>query len=250
MESKTIANILAEHIATYKKSHPNLSSQQIAKKFGVTSSSFNRIEKGDVSNPTIDQVVKILGGVGRHAEIVGYLNDYYPIISKTFRDYYVLEDGSNSGDKIKHFIQQREFCVLILYSLVGDGVSREEIRRIFGEVGESRLQYLIEQNVLSVNTDGVIGRIDYFMDIGMEILTKVANITIDECFDFIPSESGFSRIDFKVKSVNKEKAVPKIVEVLQRASIEIDKILEDEESNGDHPVFYFLCTDSLYPKIK
>ncbi|PIK14661.1 XRE family transcriptional regulator [Halobacteriovorax sp. JY17] len=250
MENKTIAEVLAEHILNYKKEHPSLSSQQIAKKFGVTSSSFNRIERGDVSSPTIDQVVKILGGVGRHAEIVGYLNDYYPIISKTFRDFYVTEDGSNSGDKIKHFIQQKEFCVIILYSLVGNGVSRDEIKRVFGEVGESRLQHLIDHNVLAINTKGIIGKIDYYMDIGIEVVSKVACIALDECFKLVTKDYGYSRIDFKAKSVDKEKAMPKVVNILLKASEDIEKIVDSDEYKGDYPMFYVLCTDSLYPKIK
>jgi len=121
---------------------------------------------------------------------------------------------------------------------------------VFGEVGESRLQHLIDHNVLAINTKGIIGKIDYYMDIGIEVLSKVAYIALDECFKLVTKEYDYNRIDFKAKSVNKEKAMPKVIEILLKASKDIEKIVDSEENKGDYPMFYVLCTDSLYPKIK
>ncbi|CBW25248.1 hypothetical protein BMS_0323 [Halobacteriovorax marinus SJ] len=249
MENKTIANILAEHIATYKKSHPNLSSQQIAKKFGVTSSSFNRIEKGDVSNPTIDQVVKILGGVGRHAEIVGYLSKHYPIVSKTFRDFYTTEDGVNSGDKLSIYIQKREFALLILYTLVCKDVTKSEIKRVFGEIGELRLEKLIEENVISVDMKGFVGEVNHFIKLDPQAAISISKTLLDECFEVYVDGDWNSMLWVDCKRVKKD-VVPEVINILNQAYKDIDNILSDEKNEGDHPMFYLLCTDSLYPKIK
>jgi len=250
MENKTIANILAEHIATYKKSHPNLSSQQIAKKFGVTSSSFNRIEKGDVSNPTIDQVIKILGGVGKHAEIVGYLSEYYPIINKTFREFYTTDIGVNSGDKIKHYLQKREYCLIILLALLGNGIHESDLKETFGKVGEDRLKVLLDDKVLSRKMNGIIGGAEDHIDVGSDVISRIGSIVVEECFNDDFMDKDLSYIQFRSFPVNRDTVMPQINHILRQTYDEIEKILSDEKNGGDYPMFYLLCTDSLYPKVK
>ena len=75
---------LRSKIREYKKAHPNFSSSQLARNWGLSSSSFNRIENLEVRVPNVDQVEKILKGCAKEEEILPILKKYYPSLTSLF----------------------------------------------------------------------------------------------------------------------------------------------------------------------
>ncbi len=75
---------LQEKIKDYKKAHPRLSSSQIAKKWGMSTSSFNRIENLETKKTSVELSIRILKGVGMTDVLFETLGQYYP----EFRDLY------------------------------------------------------------------------------------------------------------------------------------------------------------------
>lgn len=83
-KEESLCFFLRKSIREYKKLHPNFSSSQLARNWGLSSSSFNRIENLEVRIPKVDQVEKVLRGCGKEKEILPLLKKFYPNLTGLF----------------------------------------------------------------------------------------------------------------------------------------------------------------------
>ena len=86
-EKESLARVLRDKIFSYKAARPNLSSSQIASKFGMSNSTFSRLENLDIKNPTFDQVMRIFIGTGDKPGLLEYLKKYYPDLIHLYEDF-------------------------------------------------------------------------------------------------------------------------------------------------------------------
>jgi transcriptional regulator with XRE-family HTH domain len=80
----TLDEFLQKKIQEYKMAHPRYSSAQIARFWGLSTSSLNRLENQETKKPSIEQAVKILNGVGIKENLFEILNDFYPELKNLF----------------------------------------------------------------------------------------------------------------------------------------------------------------------
>jgi hypothetical protein len=73
-----VAEFLQQKIQDYKKSHPRTSSAQLARMWGLSTSSLNRLENQETKRPSVEQALRVLRGCGLRREISSVLPDYYP----------------------------------------------------------------------------------------------------------------------------------------------------------------------------
>ena len=202
--NETLIDALGLRIRTYKKEHPNLSGAQIAKRFNMTGSSFNRIENGDVRVPTIDQVLKILRGTGATGDILKYLDAHYPQIAETYREVYDTRNTEFISTDLEFYLSDNDKFLIILLALTGSGTSREEILNEFGNRGLTELDYLLSKNLL-IEVDGVIGKNDKTLNASPQTLVKLLSMTVGSCFSTDVVHLGENYLTYKTININKEK---------------------------------------------
>ncbi len=249
--NESIVGALGVRIRSYKKEHPNLSGAQIARRFNMTSSSLNRIENGDVRVPTIDQVLKILRGTGATGDILKYLDENYPSIAETYREVYDTRNTEFVPQDLECHLNDKDKFLIILLALTGDGTTREEVLREFGRKGLSELEYLLEKGHL-IEEDGVIGKNDKVLTMGMETVKKLLAYSVEECFKTEMCSEKLNSILYKTAAVKDKNVIKRIRAVLNDARHEIDKILEDPENLGSERIFIGMVSDSLiseYPVV-
>ena len=76
-----LSEFLKDQIWRYKKAHPRYSSSQIAKLWGLSTSSLNRIENLETKKPSVEAAVRILKGVGQEDNLFETLEKFYPELS-------------------------------------------------------------------------------------------------------------------------------------------------------------------------
>lgn len=79
-----LVEFLQQKIYEYKKAHPRYSSSQIAKLWGLSTSSLNRIENLETKKPSVEHTIKILRGVGFKDKIFETLGEFYPELRGIF----------------------------------------------------------------------------------------------------------------------------------------------------------------------
>ncbi len=87
---------LRTKILNFKSEHPRLSSQQVAKLFDMSNSTLNRIENIEIKRPSVEQVLKILCGVGSKSDIQKYLDKFYPELSDVYFEHHQVNSLSNT----------------------------------------------------------------------------------------------------------------------------------------------------------
>ena len=245
-KEKSIGEVLADHIEKYKIDHPRLSSQQIAKKFGISSSSLNRVENGDVSTPNIDQVIKILDGVGAMGELIGYIDEFYPIVSKNYRQYF-CEDSAryNTPPLLETYLRMKDYYRIILVSLLKKNVNEDTIMDYFGRIGVEKYNELIEKGVLPKRMNGSSSHINYSMKPNYETLKTMTLNTISDCV--VVDEEERYYLHYHVHALNNE-GYGKVLDIVKNAQKNIDKVLKEKKFEGEDLVFYSLTLGHLTPK--
>ena len=246
----TLAEELSKRIRRFKKQRPHLSSQQIAKRFGVTSSTLNRIENLDIRTPSFDQVLKILKGTGNEEDIVKYVEANYPDAGKAFVNHiksdaywkalsteYIEELKDPETSKILFLVESRKQTSLDFiqkqYGLEGIKI----IKRL-------QLQKFIEIKNGAVYSKKCSAKIPNLKD-SRDILIRL----IQENFNYIGAMDNTAEnfLSFNLKSVNANKAMPVIVDILQEAKSRIKEEMKDKNMEGEDSIFWGLCADTLIP---
>ncbi|MBT7609891.1 MAG: helix-turn-helix transcriptional regulator [Bacteriovoracaceae bacterium] len=248
LPKEDLANMLRRKILSYKSARPNLSSQQIAKKFGMSSSTFSRIENLDIKTPTFDQVIKILTGTGHHKDLLGYLNENYPEIASTYKKGYSQPLGSEfiSEDIADHLIDpQTSKLMLIAHSV--SGLKKSVIIEEFGNSGLRILDSLIEKDILIEKESGV-----YFpRENGSMLDQRATRSLVDRSINDFYNINGFEDrtaanfLTFQSESIDLEKVYPMILSLLSELQRNVRDIFNDPENHGDETVFVSTVSDSL-----
>ncbi|WP_127717789.1 helix-turn-helix transcriptional regulator [Halobacteriovorax sp. HLS] len=235
---------LSKRVREYKKSHPALSSTQVAKRFNMSTSSLNRIENCDVRMPAIDQIIKILRGTGAKGDLLKYLDEHYPIIAETYREAYSSKTNEYIDIDLEYYLNDKDKFIIILLALSGNGTTREEISREFGQQGLLELDFLVDKNLL-LEKDGRIGHNDQLFHTSASTLKSLLANTVEKSFksDQLNDDQNF--ISYYALRANREKVSRKIIGILKEAEMQILDVLNDPLNEGEDDIFFGLVTDSL-----
>jgi len=243
---KGLCSSLRHRLFEYKEQHPKLSSQQIAKRFDMSSSTLSRIENLDIKKPSLDQVIKVLRGTGATDDLVSYLDEFFPDIAKVYRNFYQNSAAEEfvKIDAEKYFESKDTFQIMLLaYS--GQGTSREEVREIFGLSGEKQLEKLLKEKVLNEKQGGGIGDFGVVVKMSNSTTRKLFSLVVEHCYSEDNFEKGNNYINFRTFVGDRKKTMPKIQVVLKKARKEINNIIKEEEFNGSDHIFVGLISDLI-----
>jgi transcriptional regulator with XRE-family HTH domain len=248
---ENLCTALRKRVQSFKNEHPRLSSQQIAKRFQMSSSTLNRIENEDIKNPTFDQVLKVLRGTGQTKDLLKYLEEFYPAVAESYREVYSenLDTEFLELDLESLFVQKDTFLLMLLaYSK--NGCSKSMIEREFGKKGLAGLEVLIDKNAVEVNGDLVTGINTKKVNLTQQNIKDLLTLSIDNCYTADEFGEDSNYLNFRSTNIDKEKAMPIIVSILKEAKNKIEDVLSQEQYRGEDYFFTGLVADTLVKKSK
>ncbi|MFT6069450.1 MAG: transcriptional regulator with XRE-family HTH domain [Bacteriovoracaceae bacterium] len=248
LQDEDLCQALRRRVKHYKKDHPALSSQQIAKRFKMSSSTLNRIENEDIRNPTIDQVLKVLRGTGETNDLLSFIEEYYPDIAETYREVY-SENLNSSFIEVSHesYFKDRSTFTIMLLAYTGEGTSKDEVLSLLGQSGLRELVGLIQKEILSESKEGKISAMKgQKVNMSQEAFRSLLMNSIDTHYKVDNFGTGRNFLSFQTSSLSKEIAMPKINAVLKEAFSKVQMIIDDPVNNGLDKVFIGLTADTFY----
>lgn len=245
LQDEDLCQALRRRVKHYKKDHPALSSQQIAKRFNMSSSTLNRIENQDIKNPTIDQVLKVLRGTGETNDLLSFIEEYYPDIAETYKDAYSHNsDNEFISNEAEHFFRDEETYLIMLLAYTGLGTTEEEVYKELGEKGRRTLSRLVDMSILKESSNGIFYTKDLNAKMSQEVTKKLLLNTIDHCYqsELIGKLNNF--LSIQTESINK-KGAEELTRILKNAYSDINEVLTSEKFDGDLKFFVGLTSDCL-----
>lgn len=244
LENEDLCQALRRRVKHYKKEHPALSSQQIAKRFSMSSSTLNRIENEDIRNPTIDQVLKVLRGTGETNDLLSFIEEYYPDIAETYKQVYShnLDNNKVDSELEQYFEESNTFLIMIL-AYTDKGTSLEEIEQEMGIKGVRTLRQLIKKNILSVY-EGEIRGTDSTVKFSQETTKKLLLNTIDSCAQSETINKMKNFLSIQTTGLSDE-GTRLVTNILKKTYEEIDNVFKNEQFKGENKYFVGLVSDFL-----
>lgn len=242
--ARTLCEVLAERVKSYKRKHPRLNSHQVAKRFNMSASSLTRIMNGDIRTPSIDQVLRVLRGTGCD-DILAYLEEYFPEVAGAYKDIY-----RSMRDKVKYselhaeeYLSDDKYFRILLICFSRIGTTRNQIFEAFGQVGVLALDHLNEREIVKVDEDGRVRGCSDLISFSDKTVRNVLSKSVMHCSD-LSFRNSYNFLSYHSESISKE-GQKKIQEILFDANEEIKKIISMKEYEGDMQVYVGLVSDLL-----
>ncbi len=235
LERPNVCEMLQSHIRNFKKEHPRLSGAQIARRFGVSTSSLNRIENGDIKNPTIEQAVKVLRATCGPETVAEFMRTYYPDIHHGLLDYFkASSERVELEEDVEQYFCDESTYMMMLFATTKRGLSENWVLQEYGRTGHQKFMKLAARGVL-VNRDGrFFAGNDSIKLGGYSCLQMMANINKSAAAEFAASgdvknfcsDVIYVRVDYK-------KIGRKVAEVIEDFQTEINDIMNKADGSGE-----------------
>lgn len=233
-------------IKAFKRENPNLSGLQIAKIFGMASSTLNRIENRSIRTPSLDQVVKVLRGVGAHGELIEFMDEFYPAISDSFRKHIEIKNDVKPDEFIMKLIFEPGNYRVFILSACGNGVTEDYIKSTLGLDGILRAEKLKDKGILSLKD----GRYSLEKDSPVsfnKIFAKDFLINLIQDQYTVENNNGIETgiAIASTCSVRDQKTIDEVKRILKNAKESIHRLVDSEEGKGDIKYFFTICCDTI-----
>jgi len=235
----SLCSILVGKIKEFKRNNPRLNSTQIAKRFNVATSTFNRIENGDIKTPSIDQVVKILTGTGNQDSVTEVLREYFPELHDGLAQFYSQKYKKESEvDLLKYFENQHAYKMLII-STTKEGLDEKFLLQELGRNGHSIFMKLAAEGIIR-NVNGKFFASRDNLRIDQNSALKISSLVLNDVLDSVRiGKKSIHLYDMCYESINMEKIGPKLKQIQKDFDLEMKSILLDPENKGKDIVFKF-----------
>lgn len=244
---KDLCQDLRQMVQTYAAGYPNLSLPQISKKINVAYPTLNRIMNGS-GNPSLSVVTNILVNTGNGRRLEDFLTRMDPDMARAFKNYFSHNHDTPVLDpKTSTLFANKDYLFILLLAFSQSGTSREEIRDEYGKAGIKRLEELLDQNILKEVSGVITGDVSR-VTFNQKVMKEAVLHCIEESYDPSQFGKGTNWLSLQTESVNKEKAIPTIRNILQSAYTEIKEILYSDEYQGEDKIFVSMTTDTITSK--
>jgi hypothetical protein len=240
---------LKNMVDAFQERHPNLSLPQISKKINVSYPTLKRIMNLS-ANPSLEVVTNILMNTGHHDQLPLYLQRMNPALATAFNSYFShnIETPSLDIDSSTLFAN-KDYLFILLLAFTKTGTNEFEIRQEFGSLGVKRLQELIDHGILNIKDDRIYGQSSK-ITFNQKIMKQAVLHSIEQCYEPEHFGKGDNWLSLQTESIDKEKAMPEIRNILQAAYKDIKEILYSEEYQGDDKVFVSMVVDKILSSDK
>lgn len=239
-----LKELLKASIQLLKQQKSNLSSSAIASNLGIASSTFGRIENGEVRRPDFRHTLSILKAAYDEDTAMKGMTKFYPEVTQNFEKVY---PGNKDvpfidTDSEKYFKDPTSYELMVMATSEA-GISRDQVKCEFGNKGLGILNELLAQGVLMDN-DGIIG-IKGNINATQPTVHKLVQNLIAQNYDIGAFGNKANWLSLQYDSVNLEIALPKVREIMQKASGEIRAVLNDPAYKGKDVLWASMASDSL-----
>lgn len=243
----SLAVALKAKIDAYKDKHPRKSSTQIAKEFQLTTTAFHRMENRLTRKPAFDQTIKILRGTGNQDDIRYFLEKYYPEFAETYdRVYQGNQEARFIPIEQENYFEDTQYYELMMLAYSNEGITRELIKENFGKRGLDNLEELLNKSILEEKNGRIKGasnNINASQETVKILLTNL--ITNNYKLKNFGSKTDANWLTLQFESVNKDKVMPKLSEILRETSSKIRSIINDPSNEGKDVIWTGLVMDAL-----
>lgn len=251
-ESQSIAEELSNRIRAYKRKRPNLSSQNIAKRFGISASTFNRIENLDIKTPTFEQIVRVLSGTGHDEDLVKFVESKFPHLSTLLATKTTIENADKKiviNNKVRDYLINSRYTKMVAYIMSKKRVTRNSFKEEFGNDGLIILDELIQDKVVRDESGQLCVSKEYHYVPSVSDVRDILINLLQTSFDVKGAQERKSAniISLQMKSINAKKVLPIMYEKLSDLRHEFDAIIRNPENIGDDPIYMGLVCDTLIP---
>lgn len=248
MESNQISDLkdfLSDCIKSIKKSYPNLSSVQLAKKLEIASSTFSRFENKEIKKPSFEHALKVVREACGDDKVQNFIKDHYPEMYSNFETTYPGNSKLEFLPKeAESYLQDStSFEVMMLVS-TNAGASRELINIEFGKKGLIILDTLLSKDIIH-EINGIYKLNLSNFNFGQETVKKLLLNLVNSSYDLTAFGTHTNWLSVQFESVNRVKVTPKLREVYVRANNEIRAIFNDPENAGIDVMWAILAHDLL-----
>lgn len=234
LERPNVCELLQEQLRKYRKAHPRLSGAQIARRLGVSTSTMNRIENGDIKTPTIDQAVKILRACCGPEEVAEFMRTYYPDIHHGLLDYFKMSsERVQLEEDVEQYFCDESTYMMMLFATTKAGLSENWVLQEYGRSGHQKFMKLAARGVFK-NKNG-----RFFAS---ETEVNVKSYEMFKVMEFVNKQAAEeqrnlgapigTRSFFEYKSVDLQKINQELKELFEEYMSNMLGILNKEDNKG------------------
>lgn len=245
-----LKEFLSDCIKSIKKSYPNLSSVQLAKKLDLTTSTFSRFENREIKKPTFNHALKIVREVCGETRLQDFIKTHYPEmydnLAKTYPGNSNLEFMPEEAEV---YLQDSTTFELLMMATSNAGLSKDVVVAEFGNRGLLALENLITKKILiEQNHIFTLGMKN--VNFGQDTVKKLLQNLVNSSYDLDAFGTQVNWLSVQYESVNAGKVTPKLRDVYVKANKEIREIFNAPENAGSDVMWAGLVMDSLLKKDK
>ncbi|EPZ50884.1 hypothetical protein M902_1246 [Bacteriovorax sp. BAL6_X] len=239
-----LPDFLESCVNKIKKSYPRFSSLQLSKKLGIPNSTFDRIAKKEVKNPSFNYALKIVQEVSTEENIQMFIKNFYPKMYENFESVYPgNKDVPFVVPEAEAYFQDPSTYELLIMATSSEGLTRERTLEEFGRRGLGILDKLITNGILKENNGKVSieGPINAKQDTVKQVLQNLIKFNYD--LDSFGDNKNWLSVQYE--SVNTEVVIPQLRDICIEANQKIREVMNNPESKGRDVVWAGIAMDSL-----
>lgn len=239
-----LPRFLQNCVSKIQNKYPKYSLNQISNMLDIKKSTMDRIAKGEVQKPSFLNSLKIMQASCDEGSIQKCIKEHYPNMYQTFSKVY---SGNSDVEFIKNdaeaYFKDQTTYELMLLATSKSGVTKEYVSYEYGRKGIKILEKLIDSEILSF--DGTKVYCDKRINASQDTVQKLLANLVSSSYDLEAFGNKDNWLSVQYESVNKEKVLPMIKEVLSNANNEIRMIVSDNKNQGNDIVWAGLVADSM-----
>lgn len=239
-----LKDLLKESIRLIKQAKPRLSSNALASSLDIPGSTLSRIENSGTRRPDFKHAIAIVKAAHGEEKARACLERYYPELIENFeRIYKGNKDVPFVDVDSEKYFQDPTTYELMIMATCEAGIDRKVVKSEYGNKGLAILDELLANEVL-IETDGVIG-IKGSINARQATVHKLVQNLMAHNYDLAAFGKKENWLSLQYDSVDIEKALPKVREIMEKASSEIRAILNDPAYKGKDILWASMTADSL-----
>ena len=239
-----LKEFLSDCIKLIKKSHPNLSSAQLAKKLDLASSSFSRFENREIKKPSFNHAIKIVREACGETRVQDFIKLHYPDMYKDLaKTYPGNADIEFVPQEAETYFQDLTTFELMMMATTNVGLTIDVVTSEFGRRGLLTLEKLVEKKILK--DDNGKFTLGTKVNAGQETVQKLLHNLINSSYDLEAFGTHKNLLSVQYESFDANKVTTKLSDIYINANKEIREVFNAPENAGPDVIWAGLVMDSL-----
>jgi transcriptional regulator with XRE-family HTH domain len=239
-----LKEFLSDCIKSIKKSYPNLSSAQLAKRLDLASSSFSRFENREIKKPSFNHALKIVREACGETRVQDFIKLHYPdMYNNMAKTYPGNADLEFVPQEAETYFQDSTTYELMMMATTNIGLTKDVVTAEFGRRGLLTLEKLVEKNVLKdENGKFTLGT---KVNAGQETVQKLLQNLVNSSYDLEAFGTHKNWLSVQYESVDENKVAPILRDIYIKTNKEIRDVFNAPENAGPNVMWAGLVMDSL-----